>query len=211
MMLKNFRLIAAQSSPVSPLGQLDYREGWFAIIPKEGQPTLCGIQVHLNDKSLAEFPNRDWPAIEHWAEKGLLKPDAAPICRLLLNWKFPSVVLPSKSNSKHFNLTRYQTAGHATWKVGGQHTMDNWTCHLRHCANISCRTNSRRTLSKATPTAICFNGMPTFGIHGLKWKDKISKKIGTRKAILTIPNDRRQFLRRMTSNSYSETRRPTTS
>ena len=68
MMLKNFRLIAAQSSPVSPLGQLDYREGWFAIIPKEGQPgeTLCGIQVHLNDKSLAEFPNRDWPAIEHW-------------------------------------------------------------------------------------------------------------------------------------------------
>ena len=54
-----------------------YREGWFAIIPKEGQPgeTLCGIQVHLNDKSLAEFPNRDWPAIEHWAEKGLLKPD----------------------------------------------------------------------------------------------------------------------------------------
>ena len=77
MMLKNFRLIAAQSSPVSPLGQLDYREGWFAIIPKEGQPgeTLCGIQVHLNNKSLAEFPNRDWPAIEHWAEKGLLKPD----------------------------------------------------------------------------------------------------------------------------------------
>ena len=77
MMLKNFRLIAAQSLPVSPLGQLDYREGWFAIIPKEGQPgeTLCGIQVHLNDKSLAEFPNRDWPAIEHWAEKGLLKPD----------------------------------------------------------------------------------------------------------------------------------------
>ena len=52
MMLKNFRLIAAQSSPVSPLGQLDHREGWFAIIPKEGQPgeTLCGIQVHLNDK-----------------------------------------------------------------------------------------------------------------------------------------------------------------
>ena len=77
MMLKNFRLIAAQSSPVSPLGQLDYREGWFAIIPKEGQPgeTLCGIQVHLNDKFLAEFPNRDWPAIEHWAEKGVLKPD----------------------------------------------------------------------------------------------------------------------------------------
>ena len=77
MMLKNFRLIAAQSSPVSPLGQLDYREGWFAIVPKEGQPgeRLCGIQVHLTDKSLAEFPNRDWPAIEHWAERGLLKPD----------------------------------------------------------------------------------------------------------------------------------------
>ena len=74
MMLKNFRLIAAQSSPVSPIGQLDYREGWFAIIPKEGQPgeTLCGIQVHLNDKSLAEFPNRDWPAIEHWAENFFL-------------------------------------------------------------------------------------------------------------------------------------------
>ena len=25
--------------------------------------------------TLAEFPNRDWPAIEHWAERGLLKPD----------------------------------------------------------------------------------------------------------------------------------------
>ena len=32
-MLRNFRLVAAQSSPVSPLGQLDYREGWFAIWP----------------------------------------------------------------------------------------------------------------------------------------------------------------------------------
>ena len=53
MMVKNFRLIAAQSLPVSSLGQLDYREGWFTIIPKEGQPeeTLCGIQIHLNDKS----------------------------------------------------------------------------------------------------------------------------------------------------------------
>ena len=75
--VEEFRLIAAQSSPVSPLGQLDYREGWFAIVPKEGQPgeTLCGIQVHLTDKSLAEFPNRNWPAIEHWAQRGLLKPD----------------------------------------------------------------------------------------------------------------------------------------
>ena len=56
------------------LGQLDYREGWFAIVPKEEQPgeTLCGIQAHLNE---AEFPNRNWPAIEHWTEKGLLKPD----------------------------------------------------------------------------------------------------------------------------------------
>ena len=43
VMLRNFRLIAAQSSPLSPLGQLDYREGWFAIVPKEGEPgeTLC--------------------------------------------------------------------------------------------------------------------------------------------------------------------------
>ena len=59
------------------LDKLISREGWFAIIPREGQPgeTLCGLQVHLNDKSLAEFPNRDWPAIEHWAERGLLKPD----------------------------------------------------------------------------------------------------------------------------------------
>ena len=50
-MLKNFRLIAAQSSPLSCLGQLDYRESWFAIIPEEGQPgkTLCGIQAHLSD------------------------------------------------------------------------------------------------------------------------------------------------------------------
>ena len=43
MMLKNFRLIAAQSSPVSSLGQLDYREGWFAIIPVG----LKGLQPEL--------------------------------------------------------------------------------------------------------------------------------------------------------------------
>ena len=118
---------------------------------------------------------------------------AAPTCLLLSNWKSQSVVLPSKFNSKHFNLTRYQTAGHATWKVGGQHTMDDWTCHLRQCANILCRTNSRRMLSKVTPTATCFNGTPTFGKHGLTLTDKISKKIGTRKGILIIPNDRRQL------------------
>ena len=35
--LQNFRLIAAQSSPLSDLGRLDYREGWFAITPKEDQ------------------------------------------------------------------------------------------------------------------------------------------------------------------------------
>ena len=76
-MLRNFRLIAAQSSPPSDLGQLDYREGWFAVVPKEGDPgeTRCGIQAHISDKCLAEFPHRGWPAIEHWAESGLLKPD----------------------------------------------------------------------------------------------------------------------------------------
>ena len=72
-MLRNFCLIAAQSLLLSLLGQLDNREGWFAIVPKEGEPgeTLCGIQAHLSDKSLAEFSNRDWPAIEYWAESGL--------------------------------------------------------------------------------------------------------------------------------------------
>ena len=76
--LKNFRLIAEQSSPLSDLGRLDYREGCFAITPKEGQTgkTLCGIQVHLSDDNLVEFPDRGWPAIEVWAEQGLLKPDA---------------------------------------------------------------------------------------------------------------------------------------
>ena len=38
-------------------------------------PPYSGMPVHLNDKSFAEFPNWDWPAIEHWAERGLLKPD----------------------------------------------------------------------------------------------------------------------------------------
>ena len=96
------------------------------------------------------------------------------------------------SNSKHFNLTRYQTAGHATWKVGGQHTMDDWTCHLRQCANILCRTNSRRMLSKVTPKATCFNGTPTFGKPGVTLTVKISKRIGIRKDTLIIPNDRTQ-------------------
>ena len=62
----------------SDLGRLDYREGWFAITPKEGQTgeTLCGLQVHLSDDNLVEFSHRGWPAIEVWAEQGLLKPDA---------------------------------------------------------------------------------------------------------------------------------------
>ena len=133
MMLKNFRLIAAQSSPLSSLGQLDYREGWFAIIPKEGQPgkTPCGIQADLSDKSLAEFPNRDWPAIEYWVEKGLLKPyvesTAHQPCLSLLNWKFRSAAPPYKSSSKLSNLTRCLTAGPAIWKVGGPLTMEDWT------------------------------------------------------------------------------------
>ena len=60
--LKNFRLIAAQCSPLSDLGRLDYREGWFAITPKEGQTgeTLCGLQVHLSDDNLVEFSHRNW-------------------------------------------------------------------------------------------------------------------------------------------------------
>ena len=73
-MLRNLRLIAAQSSPLSALGQVDYREGWFAIVPKEGETGESPFQVHLSNNYLAEFPNRGWPAIEHWAERGLLKP-----------------------------------------------------------------------------------------------------------------------------------------
>ena len=136
---------------------------------------------------------------------------AAPIFLLLSNWKSQSVVLPSKFSSKHFNLTRYQTAGHATWKVGGQHTMDDWTCHLRQCANILCRTNSRRMLSKVIPTATCFNGTPTYGNHGLTLTVKISKRIGIRKDTLIIPNDRTQPSQQRTSISYSRTHLPITS
>ena len=66
-------------------------------------------------------------------------------------------------------------------------------------------------LSKETQTAICFNGIPTFGIHGPRLKDKISKKTGTRKDISTIPGDRKHLSRMMTSDSYSETRQLTMS
>ena len=133
MMLRNFRLIAAQSSPLSPLGQLDYREGWFAIVPKKGEPSeiLCGIQAHLTNKSLAKFPNHDWPAIEYWAEKGLLKPDVWKARRanlsLIVNWNFRSAVPSSKFNNKHSNLTKCLTAGHVIWKVGGPLTMEGST------------------------------------------------------------------------------------
>ena len=48
---------------------------------------------------------------------------AAQICLLLSNWRSQSVGLLSKFNSKHCNLTKYQTAGRATWRVGGQPTM----------------------------------------------------------------------------------------
>ena len=70
--LKNFRLIAEQSSFLSDLGRLDYRKGWFAMTGE----TLCGLQVHLSDDNLVEFSHCGWPAIEVWAERGLLKPDA---------------------------------------------------------------------------------------------------------------------------------------
>ena len=53
-----FGSFAAQSSPLSKVGQLDYREGWFAVVPNEGEPgeSLCGIQVHLSDNNPARFP-----------------------------------------------------------------------------------------------------------------------------------------------------------
>ena len=121
MMLKNFRLIAAQSSPVSPLGQLDYREGWFAIVPKEGQPgeTLCGIQVHLTDKSLAEFPNRDWPAIEHWAERGLLKPDVWKARRTNLSM-IVKLEIPISGTAIQIQQQALQF----------DHVPDSWPCNL---------------------------------------------------------------------------------
>ena len=30
---------------------------------------------YLSDMNLARFPNQGWPAVEYWAEQGLLKPD----------------------------------------------------------------------------------------------------------------------------------------
>ena len=76
-MLRNLRIIAAQPVHPAKVGHLDYREGWFAIVPSKGEPeeSLCGIQVHLSDNNLARFPKRGWPAIEYRAEHGLLKPD----------------------------------------------------------------------------------------------------------------------------------------
>ena len=91
----------------SPLGQVDYREDGLPSFPKKVNQERRFVESKstLTTSSLPQ-----------------------PICLLLSNWKSQSVVLPSKFNNKHCNLTRYQTAGHATWKVGAQHTMDDWTC-----------------------------------------------------------------------------------
>ena len=105
----------------------------------------------------------------------------------------------------------FQTAGHAIWKAGGPHTMDDRTCHLKPCANILSRTNLLQMLSKGTQTVIYFDGIPTFGIHGQILKDKISKKIGTRKATSIIPNDPKKLSQQKTLHSYTETRQLTMS
>ena len=49
-MLRNFRLIAAQSSPLSLLGQLDYREGWFKLERKTARKT-CPRQTSCKPNS----------------------------------------------------------------------------------------------------------------------------------------------------------------
>ena len=51
--------------------------------------------------------------------------------------------------------------------------------------------------------AICFNGIPTCGIHGPKVKDIISKKIGTKRATLIIRNDQLLYLLRKTTEGYT--------
>ena len=212
MMLKNFRLIAAQSSPLSPLGQLDYREGWFAIIPKEGQPgeTLCGIQAHLSDKSLVEFPNRDWPAIEYWAEKGLLKPDVWKARRTNLSL-IVKLEIPVSGTAIQIQQQALKL----------DHVPDSWPCNMESgwaahygrldmtfeamCQHLV-QNQFTSDASKATQTVICFNGTQTFGIHGPKLKGAISRKTGTRKDISIIPNDQRLCSQQMTFKGYSEIR-----
>ena len=120
-MLRNLRLIAAQSSPLSELGQLDYREGWFAIVPKEGETgeSLCGIPVRLSDINLATFPNRGWPAMEHWAERGLLKPDVWRARRTNLSLKI-KIEIPVSGAS-------IQIQQHA---LKLDQVPDSWPCNL---------------------------------------------------------------------------------
>ena len=142
VMLRNFRLIAAQSSPLSPLGQLDYREGWFAIVPKEGEPgeTLCGIQAHLTDKSLAEFPNRDWPAIKHWAEKGLLKPDVWKARRtnlsLIVKLEIPVSGTAIQVQQQALTLDRVPDSWPCNMESG-------WTAHYRRL-DMTCEAMCQR-------------------------------------------------------------------
>ena len=76
----------------SEVGQLDYREGWNAIVLQEGKPgeSLCGIQMHLSDNNLATL---SWmAAIEHWAERGLLKPDVWRVRRTNLSFKIKTEI-----------------------------------------------------------------------------------------------------------------------
>ena len=112
-----------------------------------------------------------------------------PTCLSQSMLKFQSVEQPSKYSNKHSNSTTYLTAGHVTWKVVGQLTMEDWTWHLRPCASTWYRTNLHQMHSKVTRIVTCFNGIRMFGVHGPKVTDIISKKIGTKRATSTIPKD----------------------
>ena len=63
--------------------------------------------MHLSDDNLVEFPHRGWPAIEVWAEQGLLKPDACKSRRANLSMKVKleiPVGIEVRSNSRQLAM-----------------------------------------------------------------------------------------------------------
>ena len=86
--------------------------------PPRGE-SLCGIQVHMSDINLATFPNRGWPAIEHWAERAPLKPDVWRAQRTTLSLKI-KIEIPVSGAS-------IQIQQHA---LKLDQIPDSWPCNL---------------------------------------------------------------------------------
>ena len=73
--VRHVRLIASRDVPPKTKGWVEYKEGWFEIKRSDttAESTLCGMQIHVGDQHIDQFPTEDWQLIERFAQEGILK------------------------------------------------------------------------------------------------------------------------------------------